>query len=130
MPLKGGVPTISFRDLTIQKRENDLVAASFGRSFFILDDYSPLRDVNESLLAQDAHLFPVKDTWLYVPRDVVGNSMGSNYYTAPNPEFGAVFTYYLRDGWTSLKEARKENEQACGKRRYYIPWLGCASGRK
>ena len=114
IPLKGGIPTISFRDLTIQKRENDLVAASFGRSFFILDDYSPLRDVSESLLAQDAHLFPIKDALLYVPRDVVGNSIGSNYYTAPNPDFGAVFTYYLKEGWTSMKETRKENEKAAG----------------
>ena len=114
IPFKGGVPTIAFRDLTIQKRENDLVGASFGRSFFVLDDYSPLRDINETLLAQDAHLFPVKDTWLYVPRDVVGNSMGSNYYTAPNPEFGAVFTYYLKEGWTSMQAARKEAEKAAG----------------
>ena len=114
IPFKGGLPTISFRDLTIQKRENDLVAASFGRSFFILDDYSPLRDVNASTLAQDAHLFPVKDAWLYVPRDVVGSSMGSNYYTAPNPEFGATFTYYLKEGWSSMKQARKEAEKEAG----------------
>ena len=40
--LKGGAPTISFRDLAIQRRENDLVGASFGRGFFVLDDYSPL----------------------------------------------------------------------------------------
>ncbi len=39
-----GTPTISFRDLTIQKRENDLVAASFGRGFYVLDDYSALRE--------------------------------------------------------------------------------------
>ena len=114
IPLEGGVPTISFRDLTIQKRENDLVAASFGRSFFILDDYSPLRDVSESLLAQDAHLFPAKDAWLYVPRDVVGSSVGSNYYTAPNPEFGAIFTYYLKEGWSSMKDERKKEEKDAG----------------
>ncbi len=42
----GGVPTVAFRDLEIQRRENDLVAASFGRGFFILDDYSPLRHVS------------------------------------------------------------------------------------
>ncbi len=114
MAFKGGLPTISFRDLTIQKRENDLVGASFGRSFFILDDYSPLRDINASLLAQDAHLFPVKDALLYVPRDVVGNSVGSNYYTAPNPDYGAVFTYYLKDSWESMKAKRKAQEKEAG----------------
>ena len=42
--LTGDVPTISFRDLAIQKRENDLIGASFGRSFYVFDDYSVLRD--------------------------------------------------------------------------------------
>ena len=45
--LSGDVPTISFRDLAIQRRENDLVAASFGRGFFVLDDYAPLRAVTD-----------------------------------------------------------------------------------
>ena len=48
--IKGGSPTISFRDLAIQRRENDLVCATFGRSFYILDDYSFLRDVEPSSL--------------------------------------------------------------------------------
>ena len=112
--LKGGSPTISFRGITIQRRENDLVAASFGRGFFILDDYSPLRSVNAEMLAQEAHLFPAKPAYLYQPKDVTGGSMGSSYYAAPNPDFGANFTYYLKEGSTSLKEERKEREQAAG----------------
>ena len=112
--LKGKAPTISFRDITIQRRENDLVAASFGRSFYILDDYSPLREVSPDLLAQDAHLFAAKDAYLYTPRDVAGGSQGASYFAAPNPEFGAIFTYYLREGWTSLKAERKEREREAG----------------
>ena len=46
--LKGGLPTISFRDLTIQRRENDLVCASFGRGFYVLDDITPLREFDPS----------------------------------------------------------------------------------
>ncbi len=53
----GGVPTISFRDITIQRRENDLVGASFGRGFYILDDITPLREMTNSTLQQDAKLF-------------------------------------------------------------------------
>ncbi len=49
--LTGDVPTISFRDLAIQRRENDLVGASFGRGFFVLDDYTPLREIDEAGLA-------------------------------------------------------------------------------
>ena len=113
--------TISFRDITIQRRENDVVAASFGRGFFILDDYTPLRSVTPELLAQDAHLFPVRKALLYVPRDVAGGAQGATYYAAPNPEFGATFTYYLRSGATTLAEVRRKAEEGEDK---HIPFPG------
>ena len=65
-----GTPTISFRDLVIQKRENDLVAASFGRGFFVLDDYSALRGMmNKENLDKTAKLFKPKDAKLFKPRN-------------------------------------------------------------
>ncbi|MFB3091329.1 MAG: glycosyl hydrolase, partial [Gammaproteobacteria bacterium] len=65
--LTGGVPTISFRDLAIQRRENDLVVATFGRGFYILDDYSVLRDVSVDQLNKEATLFPTRKAWWYIP---------------------------------------------------------------
>ena len=112
--LKGGAPTISFRDVTIQRRENDLVAASFGRGFFILDDYTPLREVTPALLEKDAHLFAAKDAQLFIPRDVAGGAQGTDYFAAPNPDYGAIFTYYLREGATTPKAERQQREQAAG----------------
>lgn len=114
--LKGNVPTISFRDLAIQKRENDLVAASFGRGFYILDDYSMLREASPATLQQTAKLFPVRDAWWYIPRSHLGfdkgaGSQGDSHFIAPNPDFGAVFTYYLKDAPISKKEARKKKEK-------------------
>ncbi len=106
--------TISFRDITIQRRENDVVAASFGRGFFVLDDYTPLRAVTPALLEQDAHLFATRKALLYRPRDVAGGSQGHTYYAAPNPAFGATFTYYLKDGATTLKAQRREAEKEAG----------------
>ena len=103
--------TISFRDLVIQTRENDVVAASFGRGFFVLDDYSPLREISEELLSESAHLFTPRTTKLYLERDVVGGAQGTNQYAADNPPYGATFTYYLRDSSKSLKEARVEREK-------------------
>ena len=97
-----GAPTISFRDLVIQKRENDLVAASFGRSFFVLDDYSPLRNLSSTNLQQEAMLFQPKKTHSYVQKNIIG-SYGHQEYLASNPPFGAVFTYYLKDGLKSAK---------------------------
>ncbi|MGB3182368.1 MAG: glycosyl hydrolase [Cyclobacteriaceae bacterium] len=114
--LKGGLPTISFRDLAIQKRENDLVAASFGRGFFVLDDYSMLREVTPSVIQQDFALFPTRDALWYVPRshlsfDDQKGSQGASHFVAPNPEFGAVFSYYLKDGLLSREEARQREEK-------------------
>ncbi len=113
--LKGGLPTISFRDLAIQQRENDLVGASFGRSFYVLDDYSPLREVTQEAMNAEAHLFPVKDAWWYIPRPVLSydqkGSQGAAHYVAPNPDFGAIITYHLAQDYESLQDARKKAEK-------------------
>ncbi|MEM8888945.1 MAG: glycosyl hydrolase [Bacteroidota bacterium] len=123
MKLKGGVPTISFRDITIQRRENDLVAASFGRGFYILDDISPLREITEDKMDSEALLMAGRDALWYSPRSRV-NAMGAGYYVAPNPEFGAVFTYYLKDNFTTIKGERKKKERELAKEGKDIPFPG------
>ena len=114
--LKGGLPTIATKDMTIQRRESDLVLGTFGRGFYILDDYSPLRLVNKELLDNDAVVFPVKDALLYVESSRLGGrsgkgSQGASFYTAPNPPFGAVFTYYLKEKIKTRKEKRQDAEK-------------------
>ena len=113
--LKGGAPNIPFRDLVIQKRENDLVGATFGRSFFVLDDFTPLRQVTEEMLSQEATLFPVRDAWWYIPRRPFGSrekaAQGAAFFTAPNPPFGAVVTYYLSEGFKTSKAQRQREEK-------------------
>ena len=119
---------ISFRDLAIQRREHDLVGASFGRGIFILDDYTPLRYVSESNLQNEALLFPVKNTWWYIQRGKIGGgkkgSQGESFYTAPNPPFGATFTYYLKDNLKSLKQKRQEKEKKLEKENKDIEFPG------
>ena len=130
--LKGGLPTISFRDLAIQKRENDLIGASFGRSFYVLDDYSPLREVSEETFSQEGHLFPIRDAWWYIPRPVLSfggkGSQGASLYVAPNPDFGALITYFLAEDYKSMAEERKEAEKA--KKGQDIPFPGWESLEK
>jgi hypothetical protein len=109
--LTGGVPTISFRDVKIQRRENDLVAGSFGRGIYILDDFSPLRNINSESLKQEALLFPSREALWYLPERFHTSTAGDFEYRAENPEFGATFTYYLRDGVKSLTEQREERER-------------------
>ena len=111
-PLKGNFPTIAVRDIEIQKRENDLVVGTFGRGIYILDDYSALRTKAAALGSMQ--LFSVRDPWLYVEGDLWDarekGSMGAEFFTAPNPPFGAVFTYYLKDGVESQQALRRQRE--------------------
>ena len=107
--LDGGMPTISTRDVKIQRRENDLVAGTFGRGIYILDDYAPLRSLTEKSMQQDAILFgpsrPVK--WFQLD-DNHTDSDGDDRFVAKNPEHGATFTYYLKDSLLTAKEKRQE----------------------
>ena len=109
-----GAPTIAFRDLAIQRRENDLVGASFGRGFFVLDDYSVMRDVNQEVLAKEATLFKPRKAWWYVPRSIAAVA-GADSYAADNPPFGAVFTYHLSKDYKTKKQERKSKEKELAK---------------
>jgi photosystem II stability/assembly factor-like uncharacterized protein len=118
--LKSGLPSVCVKDIAIQKREHDLILATFGRGFYILDDYSPLRSLKKETLSQDGFLFPVKDALMYLPTDVKG-SQGSMVYVAKNPDFGAVFTYFIREVPKTKKELRKEKETELFKKGERIP---------
>jgi len=118
--LKAGIPFVKIPDITIQEREKDLVVATFGRGFYILDDYSPLRTVSKELLEKDAYIFPIKDALMYIPSGGHG-AQGSTYFRAPNPEYGATFTYYLKDVPKTLKAERREKEKALFKDGKLIP---------
>ena len=118
--LKSGIPTIAVKDIAIQERENDLVLATFGRGFYILDDYSPLREINKEFLEKESNIFPIADALMYVKkRGKYGQ--GSTRYTAKNPDFGAVFTYYIKETPKTLKQQRKEKEKKLIKDKKPIP---------
>ncbi|MGK7311288.1 MAG: WD40/YVTN/BNR-like repeat-containing protein [Candidatus Longimicrobiales bacterium M2_2A_002] len=106
-----GLPTIAVRDLAIQEREDDLVLATFGRGFWVLDDYSPIRDATPDVLASDAHVFPVRDALLYIERERGREYQGATYFEADNPPFGAVFTYWVKDPIETIEDRRREAEE-------------------
>jgi photosystem II stability/assembly factor-like uncharacterized protein len=94
--LTGGIPTIMVRDLAIQRRENDLVAGTFGRGIFILDDYAPLRAITPQIIASEGTLLPVRDALQFNSmRGAPGSGQGN--YTAENLPAGALLTYYVRE---------------------------------
>lgn len=124
--LRGGMPTIAVKDLVIQKRENDLVAATFGRGIYILDDYTPLRGLTAAALKQDAMLFPVKPATEFIETQPLGLRgkafQGEAYFTAENPPPGAVFTYYLRESLKSSREQRKAAEKEAEKKKQELAY--------
>jgi photosystem II stability/assembly factor-like uncharacterized protein len=99
--LKGGMPTIQVRDMAVQKRETDLVLGTFGRGFYVLDDYSALREISAATLAEDARLFPLRDAYHFTPvglapAGTAGIGAMAGNWTTPNPPFGAVLTYNVK----------------------------------
>ena len=129
----GGLPTIAVREIAIQKRENDLVLGTFGRGVYIVDDYSPLRLARPEPVEGGARsgqapsqppdaaatLYPARDAVLFVPTMPYGmpgkGFQGEMLYSAPNPPYGAVLSYSLKDGIKTLKQKRIDAEKAAEK---------------
>ena len=124
--LKGGLPTIAVRDMVVQTRENDLVIATFGRGFYVLDDITPLRQIKPESTQEAATLYPVKDALMYIQRHPLGGRMkgmqGDAFYVADNPPYGAVFTAYLKDKIKTKKEKRQEAEKEAAKKGQVLPY--------
>jgi photosystem II stability/assembly factor-like uncharacterized protein len=124
--LKGGLPTIAVRDMVLQAREGDLVIATFGRGFYVLDDISALRETKAESLEQTAATFPVKDAGLYIERHPLGEPkkgfQGDAFFTAENPPYGAVFTAYLKEKLKTKKEKRQEAEKEAAKKNQTLPY--------
>ena len=118
-----GLPTISIRDLAIQKRENDLILATFGRSFYVLDDYSPLRNI-DSEKSKEFILFDTREALQYNPVRSGSSSQGTSFFTSKNPPYGATFTYNLPNSYETLKSKRKKKEAKLNKDNLDIPFPG------
>jgi len=116
--LATGLPTINVRDMAIQERESDLVLATFGRGFYILPNYSPLRELNNEVLEKEAFVFPIKEGKIYKtwhPLGGLGSKekgfQGESFYTSPNPEVGVEFVTWIKKGASSLKADRLKKEK-------------------
>ncbi|HEV1993836.1 MAG TPA: hypothetical protein VGR03_05865, partial [Candidatus Acidoferrum sp.] len=93
--LQLNLPMTSVRDLVVH--ENDLVVATFGRSFWILDDVTPLRQIDSHVAAADAWLFRPETAIRMRPGSDQGTPVPKDESLAPNPPEGAVLDYYLKD---------------------------------
>ncbi len=91
--LQLNLPAVPIHDLAVQAREKDLVAATHGRSFWILDDLSPLYELNDEIAKSDIHLFKPRHTY----RMRGGSFHRPGMSVGRNPPGGVVIQYYLKD---------------------------------
>jgi hypothetical protein len=95
--LRLNMPTVAFHDLMIHPRDNDLIAATHGRGFWILDDITALRKATDEVVGQDAFLFePGRPgtRWLRITRG--GYGRGDLFFKGENPPDGALLHYYIK----------------------------------
>ena len=113
--LGNGLPTIAVRDIAIQERENDLVLGTFGRGFYVLDDYSSLRSIEDYYSTTNSNIFNVRDPLMWeksMPLGLPGKAFqGDNFYSATNLGPVAMITYYHNDNFSSLKSKRQKSEK-------------------
>ena len=114
--LKSGLPeSICIKDIAIQREENDIILATFGRGIFVLDDYSLLQTIKADDFNKTAAIFPVKTGLVFYPSTPYGHKgksfQGESFFTAANPPIGATISYYLKDDFKTLKDKRKEAEK-------------------
>ena len=84
------------RDVAFQRRDGDLVAGTFGRGVYILDDYQALREVTAQSLAARAEIYPARDAYIVNELNQLEASWGNTDY--PNPPAGALLTYSVGQG--------------------------------
>lgn len=91
----GGLPPVSVNDIRI--KDGDLVLGTYGRGIVIMDDIVFLEHLTEEVLGRPAHLFPVRETERYY-RNNRRPANRTARFAGPNPEYGALITYYLEEG--------------------------------
>jgi len=115
VPLRLNLPTVPVDDIAIHPRENDLIFGTHGRSLWILDDITPLEELDKALLDEGLHLFDLRPAtaWSIYSHEAAPGHM---IFTGPNPPYGALVTYYLKARPGAPKKAVVRVEDASGKK--------------
>jgi photosystem II stability/assembly factor-like uncharacterized protein len=92
--LRLNMPATSIRDLVI--KDDDLVVGTHGRSFWILDDVTPLRQVQSETFAADAHLFQLQQAWRFRWNKNTDTPLPPDEPAGDNPPDGAIVNYWLK----------------------------------
>ncbi|MGH9903750.1 MAG: WD40/YVTN/BNR-like repeat-containing protein, partial [Pyrinomonadaceae bacterium] len=90
------LPHVAVHDIVVHPRENDLILGTHGRSIWIFDDATPIQQMGAVVLNSDAHLFDVRPGMRYTTR-FTRYGIGDKAFAGPNPPYGALITYYLKE---------------------------------
>lgn len=113
-----GVPTVSVMDMDIQRRENDLVLGTHGRSIFVIDDYSALRGLNDDSFNTDLELRAITDGQIYNSSRAPGTRFwGDGAFAGENEAFGAMFHIMASGDFLSHPDEDKEKQRLIAKRK-------------
>ncbi len=91
---------VAVHDIIIHPEENDLILGTHGRSIWVLDDVGFLQQLTPAILESDLHLFETRKAWRYSnwTGDTGGTVWGGDKnFWGPNPDYGALITYYLKE---------------------------------
>ncbi len=91
----GDLPRAPIDDIIIHPQSNDLILGTHGRSIIIFDDLSPFELLSQAL-TQDVYLFPVREAVQFYEKRNLPDP-GASKFVGPNPDYGALITYYLKD---------------------------------
>lgn len=94
--LASGLPNVPVDDIGIQPREHDLIVGTHGRSFYVLDDIRPLEELSQNVLDSKLHLFAIRPatSWrLFISSNGYNGDIN---FAGPNPTYGAMISYYLK----------------------------------
>jgi len=102
---------VSVDDIVVNGEENDLILGTHGRGIILLDDITLLEALDNSILNQEAYLFAPRKAIQYFELRELPNP-GASQFSGPNPEYGALFTYYLKNDPPVQETAKAEAEKA------------------
>ncbi len=108
------LPRVAVHDIFVHPRENDLILATHGRGFWILDDATAIQQMNADIAAKDATLFDVRPAFRFTTR-FTRYGIGDKPFTGPNPPSGAMITYYLKEKLDAKTTAKIQILDSAGK---------------
>jgi hypothetical protein len=109
------MPTVAFHDLVIHPRDGDLIAGTHGRSLWILDDITPLQQLNDDVKSKDVHMFKnrIATSWI---DQTMGKDQTSFLFRGENAPHGASISFYLKEKPTGKVKLTIRDEEGLHKK--------------